>query len=123
MKRIEIGAILERQIHQWNLGEGRPTVKSVATEAGLSTQAIYSSHKDIVEKIRVLKHASIFDTSVSTKIQMLRERVASERLRSSMLATLCGELAAEISEVREELAITKARLRRAEKILGKNPST
>jgi len=51
------------------------------------------------------------DTS-ALKVELLRDRLAREKEKAAMLATLCGELAAALHDARDDLAHAQAAIAR-----------
>ena len=112
MNRDDVLDEVERQLRSWRDGGPRPSVRSVAEIVGITRQAIYRSHRLAVERLR----ASFSDTTkqqkLALKLDLLKEQVRRERQKVTMLTTLCGELAVELSDTREKLVQERARAAR-----------
>lgn len=113
MNRERVSAELERQVDLWKQGKAkRPTVRSVADACGLSRQGIYRSHVHVTQKIRHLSKPDADVDASALKVELLRDRLALEKEKAAMLATLCGELAAALHDARDDLAHAQAAIAR-----------
>jgi|GEM_PF-1404484 len=113
--RQRVLAEVEAQIALWKLGGPVPTVVSVAAACGITRQALYRSHRLALERLNAARSAESIPTKRATemlKLEMLRARYEAEKAKVKLLTTLCGELAAELTDVREKLVQERGRAER-----------
>lgn len=120
MNRDYILDEVERQVRLWRDGGSRPSVRSVAEAVGVSRQAIYRSHRLAVERLRANTADPTEQQKVALKLDLLKEQVRRERKKVAMLTTLCGELAVELSDIRDQLVQERARAERLHRRSGAN---
>lgn len=122
--RQTVLAETEAQIARWRSGGPKPTVVSIASACGISRQAFYRSHRVALGKLNdaVLTQGVPRARAVEAlKLEMLRVRYDAEKAKVKLLTTLCGELAAELTDVREKLAQERARTERLKRRSEKRP--
>lgn len=113
MMRQKVLTETQAQIAHWKRGGPKPTVVSVAAACGITRQAIYRSHRSALEKLNDAVMSLSAPSKRATdalKLEMLRGRYEAEKAKVKILTTLCGELAAELTDVREELKHERARV-------------
>ncbi|PJL72313.1 hypothetical protein B9Y75_10270 [Stenotrophomonas maltophilia] len=123
MRQI-ILAETEAQIARWRAGGPKPTVVSIASACGISRQAFYKSHRVALGKLNdavAAQDAPSARAADALKLEMLRVRYESEKAKVKVLTTLCGELACELTDVREKLAQERARSDRLKRRTDKGP--
>lgn len=122
--RQKVLAETEAQIAQWRSGGRKPTVVSIASACGISRQAFYRSHRVALGKLNDAVSASGVPNGRAVealKLEMLRVRYESEKAKVKLLTTLCGELATELTDVREKLAQERARVERFKRLRETGP--
>ncbi|AIL10366.1 hypothetical protein AL480_16665 [Stenotrophomonas maltophilia] len=123
MRQIVL-AETEAQIARWRAGGPKPTVVSIASACGISRQAFYKSHRVALGKLNdavSAQDAPSARAADALKLEMLRVRYESEKAKVKVLTTLCGELACELTDVREKLAQERARSDRLKRRTDKGP--